>query len=151
MSSEGPKTMSIQQMSSALSLTHRYFSSFSESFDDVIHCRWWDLQSICNLTLRNIFILLPRIDGIAHLTSFLFLRSVRKTLKILCRFFVTQISVIPHSKPLGVYFYLCTLTIRTTLCFCEIKKINRVRVLSQRIHDTQIWKIYLWKARSVYF
>ncbi len=63
-----------------------------------------DLQSICNLTLRNVFLLLPRIDGIAHLTSFLFLRSVRKTLKILCRFFVTQISVIPHSKLLGVYF-----------------------------------------------
>ncbi len=33
---------------------HRDFSSFSESFDDVMHCRWWDLQSLCNLTLRNI-------------------------------------------------------------------------------------------------
>ncbi len=30
------------------------FSSFSESFDDVMHCRLWDLQSLCNLTLRNI-------------------------------------------------------------------------------------------------
>ncbi len=31
-SSEGPKTTGIQQRSSALSLTHRDFSSFSESF-----------------------------------------------------------------------------------------------------------------------
>ncbi len=23
-------------------------------FDDVMHCRWWDLKSLCNLTLRNI-------------------------------------------------------------------------------------------------
>ncbi len=35
-SSEGPKTTGIQQRFSALSLTHRDFSSFSESFDDVI-------------------------------------------------------------------------------------------------------------------
>ncbi len=53
-SSEGPKTTGIQQRSSALSLTHRDFSSFSDSFDDVMHCRWWDLQSLCNLTLRNV-------------------------------------------------------------------------------------------------
>ncbi len=53
-SSEGLKTTGIQQRSSALSLTHRNLSSFSESFDDVMHCRWWDLQSLCNLTLRNI-------------------------------------------------------------------------------------------------
>ncbi len=52
-SSEGPKTTGIQQRSSALSLTHRDFSSFSESFDDVMPYRWWDLQSLCNLTLRN--------------------------------------------------------------------------------------------------
>ncbi len=38
-SSEGPKTTGIQQRSSALSLTHRDFSCFSESFDDVMHCR----------------------------------------------------------------------------------------------------------------
>ncbi len=38
-SSEGLKTTGIQQWSSALSLTHRDFSSFSESFDDVMHCR----------------------------------------------------------------------------------------------------------------
>ncbi len=37
--SEGPKTIGIQQRSLALSLTHRYFSSLSESFDDVLHCR----------------------------------------------------------------------------------------------------------------
>ncbi len=55
-SSEGPKTMGIQQRSSALSLTHRDFSSFSESFDDVMHCRWWDLQSLCNLTYSTIFL-----------------------------------------------------------------------------------------------
>ncbi len=54
LSSEGPKTTGIQQRSSALSLPHRDFSSFPESFDDVMHCRWWDLQSLCNLTLRNI-------------------------------------------------------------------------------------------------
>ncbi len=34
----------------------RDLSSFSESFDDVMHCRWWDLQSFCNLTLRNMFL-----------------------------------------------------------------------------------------------
>ncbi len=53
-SSEGPKTTGIQQRSSALSLTHRDFSSFPETFDDVMHCRWWDLQSLCNLKLRNV-------------------------------------------------------------------------------------------------
>ncbi len=53
-SSEGPKTTGIQQRSPALSLTHKDFSSFSESFDDVMHCRWWDLQSLCNLMLRNV-------------------------------------------------------------------------------------------------
>ncbi len=51
--SEGPKTTGIQQRSSALSLTHRDFSGFSESFDDVTHCRRWNLQSLCNLTLIN--------------------------------------------------------------------------------------------------
>ncbi len=39
--SENPKTMGIQQKSSALSITHRDLSIFSESFDDVMHCRWW--------------------------------------------------------------------------------------------------------------
>ncbi len=38
-SSEGQKTTGILQRSSALSLTHRDFSSFSESFDDVMHCK----------------------------------------------------------------------------------------------------------------
>ncbi len=37
--SEGPKTTGIQQRFSALSLTHRDFLSFSESFDEVMHCR----------------------------------------------------------------------------------------------------------------
>ncbi len=39
MLTEGPKTTGIQQRSSALCLTHRDLSSFSESFDDVMHCR----------------------------------------------------------------------------------------------------------------
>ncbi len=38
-SSMGPKTTGIQQRSSALSLTHRDFSSFSESFDDIMQFR----------------------------------------------------------------------------------------------------------------
>ncbi len=37
-SSEGPKTMGIQQRSSALSLKHRDLSSFSKCFDGVRHC-----------------------------------------------------------------------------------------------------------------
>ncbi len=37
--SEGLKTTSIQQRSSALSLTHRDFSSVSEYFDDVMDYR----------------------------------------------------------------------------------------------------------------
>ncbi len=53
-SSEGPKTTGIQQRSSALSFTHRDFSSFSESSDDVMHCRLWDLRCLCNITLRNV-------------------------------------------------------------------------------------------------
>ncbi len=36
-SSEGLKTRSLP-----LSLTHRYFTSFSGSSDDVMHCRWWN-------------------------------------------------------------------------------------------------------------
>ncbi len=37
--SEGPKTTGFQQRSSALFLTHKEVSSFSESFDDFMHCR----------------------------------------------------------------------------------------------------------------
>ncbi len=37
--SEELKTTGIQQRSSVLSLTHRDFSSFSETFDELIHCR----------------------------------------------------------------------------------------------------------------
>ncbi len=29
-------------------------SSLSESFNDVMHCRWCNLQSLCNFTLRNV-------------------------------------------------------------------------------------------------
>ncbi len=38
-SSESPKTTGFQQRSSALSLVHRECLQFSESFDDVMHCR----------------------------------------------------------------------------------------------------------------
>ncbi len=38
-SSEGLKTTGIQQKSSALSLMHRDFLNFSETFNDCIHCR----------------------------------------------------------------------------------------------------------------
>ncbi len=57
-SSKGPKTTGIQQRSSAVSLTQRDFSSFSESFYDDIHSRL-DLQSLCNLTSRNVESLCP--------------------------------------------------------------------------------------------
>ncbi len=50
--SEGQKTMAIQQRSSVLSLTHRDFSSFSESFDYVMHYRW-DLQSLSNFLVEE--------------------------------------------------------------------------------------------------
>ncbi len=53
----GLKTTGIQQRSSALSLTHRYFYSFSELFDDVMLFRWWDLQSLCSLILGNVVFL----------------------------------------------------------------------------------------------
>ncbi len=53
--SKGPKITSIQQRSSALSLTHRDFSSFSESFYDVMHCRWWDVQSLCRNVVLKVF------------------------------------------------------------------------------------------------
>ncbi len=39
-----------------LSLAHRDFSSFSEYFDGVMNCRWWDLQSLCNLTWQTLFL-----------------------------------------------------------------------------------------------
>ncbi len=45
-SSEGPKTRANQQRSSALSLTHRDFSSFSESFDvmlDVLPAEYFQI------------------------------------------------------------------------------------------------------------
>ncbi len=32
----------------------RIMPSFSESFDDVMHCKLRDLQSLCNFTLRNV-------------------------------------------------------------------------------------------------
>ncbi len=60
-SSEGLKTTGIQQRSLALSLTLRDFSKFSESLDEVNHCRWCDLKNICNLKLRNVvFLSIPQ-------------------------------------------------------------------------------------------
>ncbi len=55
-STEVPKTPYIQQRSSALSLTHSDFSSFSESFDDVMHCRWCNLQSLLFLKYSTNFL-----------------------------------------------------------------------------------------------
>ncbi len=49
-SSEGPKTKGIQQSSSALSLTHRDFSSLYESFDDVMH----EIYKAFAIWLRNV-------------------------------------------------------------------------------------------------
>ncbi len=49
-SSDCLKTTDIQQSS----MKKKYFSNFSESFYDIMHCRWWYLQSLCNLTLRNV-------------------------------------------------------------------------------------------------
>ncbi len=49
-SSDWLKTTGIQQSS----MKKKDFSNFSESFDDIMHCRWWYLQSLCNLTLRNV-------------------------------------------------------------------------------------------------
>ncbi len=50
-SSEGLKN-------TALSHTHRDFSSFSESFDDVMHCRLWLFSKpLLILTLRNVVLM----------------------------------------------------------------------------------------------
>lgn len=46
-----PKDQSVQQMSSMMPLVHSIFSSFSASF--AMLCRWGDLQSFCNRTLKN--------------------------------------------------------------------------------------------------
>ncbi len=58
-SSEGPKSTGIQQRSSALSLTHRDFSSFSESFDDVMHCRSVVLKPVLGTPNHSIFCMSP--------------------------------------------------------------------------------------------
>lgn len=46
----------IQHWFSALLLTCRHFSSFSESFDDSMDGRWWNPWISCNCTWRNIFL-----------------------------------------------------------------------------------------------
>ncbi len=53
--SKGPKITGIQYGFPALTLTHRDCSRFSESLDDIMHCRWWSLQTLCNFSLRNSF------------------------------------------------------------------------------------------------
>ncbi len=52
-SSEGPKTTGVQQSFSDLSFTQR-FLQFLWIFDDAMHCRLCNLQSLCNLMLRNV-------------------------------------------------------------------------------------------------
>ncbi len=61
-SSQGLKTTGIQQRSSALSLMHRYFSSVSESFDDVMHWMMrlakplqFDVEDRCFLNIPHLF------------------------------------------------------------------------------------------------
>ncbi len=58
MPSKGPKITGIQYGFAALTLTHRDCSRFSETLDDIMHCRWWYLQTLCNFSLRNSFLIL---------------------------------------------------------------------------------------------
>ena len=50
---EDPKATTIQFWSSASSLAHRHSSWFSKSFDDIMYCRWLDLQGHCNFKSRS--------------------------------------------------------------------------------------------------
>lgn len=40
-----------QRSRSSMSLPHRDFSRYSESFDHIMYCRWWDIQCFCIFTL----------------------------------------------------------------------------------------------------
>lgn len=52
---EGPKIMSIKYgFWGGLSLVHRDFFRFLESFDDIICCRWWDIISLYRFILKII-------------------------------------------------------------------------------------------------
>ncbi len=76
--SEDPKTTGIQQMSLALSLTHRDFSSFSESFDDVMLMRFakplqFDIEEHCFQSIpQSFYALFHRLES---LCPSLFLRE----------------------------------------------------------------------------
>lgn len=39
-----------------ISCALRHFCRFSESVDNIIDCRWWDIQSLHNLMLRDIIL-----------------------------------------------------------------------------------------------
>ena len=56
--SEGQEITNIQYWYSAVPDMHRDASRFSESLDDIIYCRWWNIQSHRNFTLRNIIFIL---------------------------------------------------------------------------------------------
>ncbi len=53
---EGRKSRSIPYLPLALSFVHRDFSRFSKSIDDIMYYRCWDIQSLHNFTLWNIFL-----------------------------------------------------------------------------------------------
>lgn len=44
---DGSKITGIQNRFLALSLAHKDLSRFSELFDYIMICRWWDIQSLC--------------------------------------------------------------------------------------------------------
>ncbi len=87
-------------------------------------------------------------DKKKHLNSLgsLFFRSVRKTLKILCWFWSTQISFIYRSQLLSVYFYVTftnrvrslSLSPRISIWNSSIKWTKTLWILG-----TQTWEIYL--------
>lgn len=39
----------------AVTLVHTDFVRFSQSCDDVMACRWWEIQILQSFTLKNIF------------------------------------------------------------------------------------------------
>lgn len=55
---EGSKVLAIQCLLSALPFMCRQLSGFSESFEDIMDCRCWNPQILCNSAVRNVFKLL---------------------------------------------------------------------------------------------
>lgn len=55
---------------SALLLVHTDFSRFSEYFNDIVDCRWWDCQSLDNPTLRIIILKLFRNSWMTFFADF---------------------------------------------------------------------------------